>query len=430
MKSLIFLFLIAFIVSCDRRSAERLHPDHGVEKSLHALLEQREYFDLRDILLKYPESVPSVKYHYFSAFLQNAFNQSALSIETINDLMKTEHKLPDSLVAELLMIQRDNYVKIFNYKNAAETGKQIIEQFGNLLDERTIDDLRNNNRIYEGLTESPSQRTLLKQNANINWKRDKVGLMTIPVATGEASDDFIFDTRAGISVIMKSYADKLKLRMLGVRFLEGSGTTGKTFESELGIADSLSIGDIKVYNVVFQVLDDEILSFPSMDYSMKGIIGFPVIVQWRHFQINQSGTITILDEPDIPLLQNIAFEESAVVLHARGDEDTLSFYLDSGANHSQLFANYFLKKGSEIRQVARIDTIEVGGVGGMDRKEVYSLPTFTIQIGDKTAELKDLQVLTKPTYPGQKYYGNLGQDVLAGFTQITFDFDRMSLSVK
>jgi hypothetical protein len=430
MKSLIFLFLIAFIVSCDRRSAERFLPDHDAEKTLHALLEKREYFDLRDFLMKYPRSVPSTKYHYFSAFLQNAFNQSALSIETINDLMKTEHELPDSLVAELLMVQRDNYVKTFNYKNAAETGKQIIEQFGNLLDERTIDDLRNNNRIYEGLTESPSQRTLLKQNANINWKRDKVGLMTIPVATDEASHDFIFDTRAGISVIMKTYANKLKLRMLGVRFREGSGTTGKTFESELGIADSLMIGDIKVFNVVFQVLDDEILSFPSMDYSMKGIIGFPVIVQWQHFQINQSGTITILDEPDTSSFQNIAFEESAVVLHARGDDDTLSFYLDSGANHSQLFANYFLKRNSKIRQVARIDTIEVGGVGGIDRKEVYSLPTFTIQIGDKTAALKDLQVLTKPTYPGQKYYGNLGQDVLADFAQITLDFDRMSLSVK
>jgi predicted aspartyl protease len=417
-------------VSCHKRSAESFEPAHGVEMKLHDLLEQHEYFDLRDLLMKFREKVPSAKYHFFSAFVLNAFNQNTLSIETINDLIKTEHNLPDSLVAELLVVQRDNYIKTFNYKMAAETGKQIVEQFKNLLDEKEISDIKTNNRIYEGLKQSASQRTILTENAIVNWKRDKVGLMTIPVSTDGAQHDFIFDTRASISVIMKSYADKLKLRMLGVRYTEGSGTTGKTFESELGMADSLTIGNIKVFNVVFQVLADEILSFPSMDYSMKGIIGFPVIVQWRHFQINQSGTITILDEPDTSSLQNLAFEESAVVLHARGDDDTLSFYLDSGANHSQLFANYFLRKDSLIKQVARIDTIEVGGVGGIVRQEIYSLPNFTIQIGDQSAELEHLQVLTKPTYPDQKYYGNLGQDVLAGFTEITFDFVGMSLFVK
>ena len=228
---------------------------------------------------------------------------------------------------------------------------------------------------------------------------------------------------------MESYADKLKLRMLGVRYMEASGTTGKTFESELGIADSMMIGNIKVFNVVFQVLPDEILSFPSMDYSMNGIIGFPVILQWRHFQINQNGTITILSEPDTTSLQNIAFDESAVVLHTRADDDTLSFYLDSGANHSQLFSKYFLKQDSLIKRIAQIDTVEVGGVGGIEKKEVYTLPAVTLQIGNRGIELKDIQVLTKPTYPGQKYYGNLGQDVLSRFTEITFDFNRMSLSV-
>ena len=429
---MIFLSLITlFVLSCRERLAQKdFNLDQETEKKLQSLLDKREYFELRGSLMKYQDSVSQAKYQFFSAFLQNAFNQNSLSIKTIGDLMKTEHNLPDSLVAELMLIQRDNYIKVFNYKNAAAIGEQVIDRFKNLFDEKKIHAIKNKNTIYQGLIHTPSQKTIATENGIIKWKRDKVGLMTVPVATGALTHNFIFDTRAGISVIMRSYAEKLKLRMLGVRYLEGSGITGKTFEAELGIADSLMLGNIKVFNVVFQVLPDEILSFPSMDYSMKGIIGFPVIVQWRNFRINQNGTITILSKPNTASLQNLAFDESAIVLRTRADDDTLSFYLDSGANHSELFYNYFLEKESLLKQIARIDTIEVGGVGGIEKKQVYTLPTFNLQIGDKKAELKDIQVLTKPTYQGQKYYGNLGQDLFTQFTEITFDFDGMSMSFK
>ena len=62
--------------------------------------------------------------------------------------------------------------------------------------------------------------------------------------------------------------------------------------------------------------------------------------------------------------------------------------------------------------------------------ETVLTAAFTLRIGDKTATLKDIQVLTKPTYAGQKYYGNIGQDLLSQFEEITLDFDAMSLSLK
>jgi hypothetical protein len=432
MRGIVFLSLITlFVISCrDRSIRTNFESGPGREKTLQTLFDKREYFDLRDTLAKHQGSISPARYQFFSAFVQNGFNQNALSVKTINDLMNADHKLPDSLIADLMLLQRDNYIKMFDYKNAAAIGKQVIEQFGNVFDERKIHAVKNKNKIYEGLIHTPAQKTIVTKNGSIEWKRDKVGLMTVPVATGTSIHDFIFDTRAGISVIMRSYAGKLKLRMLGVRYMEGSGITGKSFEAELGIADSLMVGDIKVYNVVFQVLPDEILSFPSMDYYMKGIVGFPVIAQWRHLRINQNGIITVLNEPDTALLQNLAFDESAIVLSARADDEMMSFYLDSGANHSELFSNYFLEKEAMLKQTARVDTVEVGGVGGTQKKQVYTLPAFTLQVGDKQAELNDIQVLTKPTYQGQRYYGNIGQDLLTQFTEITLDFDGMSLTFK
>jgi hypothetical protein len=432
MKSIVLLsIIILFALSCRERSSQKhFDPDQETEKTLYSLVNKHEYFDLKDILAKNQGAVSPAKHQFFLAFVQNAFNQNSLSIETIGDLMNTEHKLPDSLVVQLMLTQRDNYIKLFDYKNAAAVGEEMINQFKNLIDETKLNSIKNKNKIYQGLIRTPAQKTILTESAIIDWKRDKVGLMTVPVATGDSTHDFIFDTRAGISVIMRSYAEKLKLRMLGVRYLEGSGITGKTFEAELGVADSLMLGNIKVFNVVFQVLPDEVLSIPSMDYSMKGIIGFPVILQWRNFRINQNGTITIGSKPNKASLQNLAFDESAIVLRTHADEDTLSFYIDSGANHSELFSNYFQKKESLVKQTARVDTIEVGGVGGTQKKQAYALPIFRLEIGGKKAELKDIQVLTKPTYQGQKYHGNLGQDLLTQFTEVTFDFDDMSMSFK
>jgi hypothetical protein len=432
MRSVIFLSLIILIfTACGERSAQSgFKPATETEKRLQALLDKREYFALRDVLKTCRDSVSPDQYQFFSAFVQNAFNRNTLSIETVQNLLKTRQKLRDPQLAELMLLQRDNYIKIFDYKNAAAAGKIVIERFASLFDEKKIHGIRNKNTIYEGLADTPSQKTIIPENTVINYKKDKVGLMTLPVSIGGETHDFIFDTRAGISVIMKSYAEKLKLSMPGVRYLEGSGITGNTFEAELGIADSLMVGNVKVFNVVFQVLPDEILSFPSMDYSMKGIIGFPVIVQWRNFRINQNGTITLHHSSDATSFHNLAFDESAIVLQTRADDDTLSFYLDSGANHSELFSNYFFEKESLLKQIARIDTVEVGGVGGTKKRHVYTLPRFTLEIGEKAAALSDIQVLTAPTYAGQKYYGNLGQDLLGQFSEVALDFDAMSLSLR
>ena len=425
-----FFPLVALIaLSCEKPSETDVDRYRKAEEAMHTLLDKGNFFELRDILKERADSISPSKFQFFSAFVQNAFNQNSLSKETIDGLLETRHNLPDSLVAELMLLQRDNYIKAFDYKNAATTGQQLIERFDSLFDEGKIHSIKNKNTIYGGLIQTPPQTTIATEGSTIEWKRDKVGLMTLPVSIGSSSYDFIFDTRAGISVIMKSYAEKLKLRMPGVRYQEGSGITGNTFEAELGIADSLTIGNINVYNVVFQVLPDEILSFPSMDYSIKGIIGFPLIVQWKRFRIDQSGTITLLASNDTASFQNLAFDEAAIVLRTQAANDTLSFYLDSGANHSELFSNFYFERESLVKQTANVDTIEVGGVGGVQKKQVYTLPTLDLQIDNLNATLHDIQVLTKPTYQGQKHYGNIGQDVLSQFKEIVFDFDAMSLRV-
>jgi hypothetical protein len=49
---------------------------------------------------------------WFCNSAQNTFNETATSAENINQLRDTVHTLPDSLVTQLVLVQRDNYFKL------------------------------------------------------------------------------------------------------------------------------------------------------------------------------------------------------------------------------------------------------------------------------------------------------------------------------
>mgnify|MGYP005811472651 CR=1 FL=1 len=425
------LLLSFVIISCGDRSVRNGTYDDVLVRKMSILLNRHEHFLTRQMVNKHRHNIPPAELGLYTAFIQNGLNQTIASNATINELINSDHQLTDSLLIQLKLIQRDNFIKLFDYRKAAATGRELMAKFPDALDSLTSHRIANKNRIYEGLQDTPAQRTVWRGAGVVKWTRDKIGLMTIPVATTDITEGFALDTRAGISTIMRSYADKLKLRMTGVTYEEGSGITGRTFQTELGIADSLSIGDLKVYNVVFQVLPDELLSFPSIDYSIKGIIGFPVILQWKHFTINnEAGSLTLLKESDSASLTNLAFDEAAIVLQTYSDKDTLQFYVDTGATSSELFYNFFNEKTSLVKRNARTDSIEVGGAGGIETKLAYILPTLNLTVGNNQATLQDVHILTKPTYKGQNYHGNLGHDFFRQFKEITFDFNKMSISVK
>ena len=80
----------------------------------------------------------------------------------------------------------------------------------------------------------PPQEVIIRDSTVIHWKKDKIGLIEIPVKFKAKTYDCIFDTRANISSISQTYATKLGLKMLDVSYEEGSGITGIKFKTGLG----------------------------------------------------------------------------------------------------------------------------------------------------------------------------------------------------
>ncbi len=424
-KRAITVLTLLILVSCARQNeTEGVANDPMIERDLQVLLANREYFKLRSDLGRYDKRISAETKQYFMAFIASAFNRYAESIGTIDSLLaRKDAFLNDSARVDLMLVLRDNYFKTFRYDKAAAVGREILSNYKNVLGDRS-DDVENTLLIHTALTPIPPQRVNLKK-VTLQWKPNEIGLIEIPIRSGHAVLPIVFDTRAHISTVTQSFARKLGLSILNVSFEESSGITGKKFKSGLGIADSLYLGDILLHNVVFQILPDEELYFPSIKYTLHAILGFQVITQLKEIHIYKNGDFIVSPSPASSDLRNLAFDGSTTVISLKKDGDTLSFHFDTGATSSEFYSAYFNRYKEEILRHGKVETVQSGGAGGTIKVEVHTLPVVNLAIGNKKVVLTNIGVRTVPIYKSQKYYGNIGQDLIQQFDEMVLNFEDM-----
>ncbi|GAB4024598.1 aspartyl protease family protein [Spirosoma gilvum] len=397
-----------------------------LEKQLQASLKEKDYFKVRQLLNK-KDGISPDKRTYYSAFVASAFNQPSVSIAQTNQLLAANSSfVDDSMRVDLLLLLRDNYFKTFQYQKAAFIGKELLNKYQHQLGLQR-DAVQNTLLIHQALAAIPAQQVSIRPDS-IRWKRNQIGLLEIPIQINHTPRKIIVDTRAHLSTVTQSFAKQIGLRILPVTYQESSGITGKSFTTGLGIADSLYIGHILFRHVVFQVVPDEILYFPPIRYQMQGILGFPVITALNQVRFISDGRLILGRQSSKKPLHNLAFDGSTTVVWLKSDEDTLSFHFDTGATGTEFYSNYFNKYKTRVLQRSVLQRIESGGAGGVVEREVYILPTVNLYIGSKKAVLKAIAVHKTPTYKGQAYFGNIGQDVINQFQEMTLNFKDMSLS--
>ena len=424
------LFLISFLIfSCTQHNKKNIESESSIEKTLQALLQNGEYFKLKTELQENQAKLSVDNLQFYQAFVESAFNHYPKSILLSKSLLeKSDSSLQDSTRVNLLLLLRDNYFKTYQYKKATETGQEILTNYKAILGDR-LHDIENSLLIHEGLKDIPPQQIGLKK-VSLKWKYNKLGLIEIPIKTKTSTLGIVFDTRAHISTVTQSFAKKMGLRILDASFEESSGLTGIKFKSGLGVADTLYLGDMLIQNAVFQILPDEQLHFPSINYTLDGILGFQVITQLNEVQIYRDGDFIISPVSTTVNLNNLAFDGSTTVISVIQGTDTLSFHFDTGATGSEFYSNYFNRYKPEIIKNGKTDMVETGGAGGSVKTLDYILPTINLKIGEKKIELKDVAIHTTPSFKGQKYNGNIGQDVIAQFDEMVLNFEYMYLAFK
>jgi predicted aspartyl protease len=414
----IILFLICFLTGTTLFASET--------KKLDSLLMHRHFFELkRELQSETYANLPSWRKLYYQAFLDNFFHDLTSSNSAI-DVLLEKHKtqLSDNQAGNLLMKKIDNHVKLYQYRDAHITTQLLLRKYKHALTEEERDDARNSDLIWKGLQNVPPQTTTISKETQIAYRRDLAGLINIPVSFADSTFYFVFDTGANLSVITESYARKSKLRLLNVKF-KVRAITGLQVNANLGIADEFKLGDISIKNAVFMIFPDSALSFAKGVYTIKGIIGFPIIEQLQEIRINKNA-LTIPQTAVDRNIRNFGVDELLPVITVAFNKDTLPFTFDTGAQFTFLNEPFYRDYKKLIDTAAKSFDMQIGGAGGITKTKAFRLPQIEINVAGQPALLKDVSIKTTSTTPKDKlYYGNFGQDIMNQFKEMVINFKYM-----
>ncbi len=400
------------------------------QSRLAELYHERNYFGLQREFNADSTTTKPAERLFYQAVLHNAYNRPQASGQTIALLLKNFPKaLNDTLRKALFNLEADNAIKLYRYQQAANAYRSIITQCKTDSAERA--DLENSIALWGAIAEVPEQAIIQNRNAILHWRKDKIGLLQLPVGHRTDTCDLVFDTGANISVITESSAKKLHMRVYPVKLDLGAGTTGQTVQSSLAVADSLWLGPILLRHVIFLLLPDSMLEFKQAGYRQQGIIGEPLMAQLRQMTFYGDGRLEIPVKPLSMQPSNMALDGAMPIVAYEVNGQLLPFRFDSGASTSVLYAPFYRRFEKLVKTSGQAYQLRTGGVGGtINTAEAFKLPNVKFKVSGKTFGMPAISVRTTPV--GQEpdlFYGNMGLDIFGSFQRLKIDFTSMSLEV-
>lgn len=409
-STIIFLFALAGCATFSPRVDEN---------DTEALLHAREYFALRDRIAEMPDTPERL---LAVAAVLNAFNDPQASNAAVDDLLG-EAELPEDLRLHVLRLRRDNYLRLQQYDEAHQASQRLLDLPARTVRQRRADE--NMAVFLAALQDVPSQSVEIRGDSHLT--PDAEG--HVPIRVNGHARQYAIDTGANFSVLMRSEAVALglEIRLTGV---EVGTATDVRMLADVAVADSVTLGNVHLKNVVFLVFADRALTFPSRQ--IRGLIGFPIVEAMREVHFLSDGSMRIPAEPTLPRVENLALDGLDPLIEVRWRDSSLLCRLDTGANTTVFYEPFYQRHRLIVERWGRPHRSRTGGVGGVREFEAFLMPNAELTIGTKAVRISDVDVYTRPLVGPESNYldCNIGRDVLDQFTEYALNFDSMSLVLR
>lgn len=427
----LFAILLCFFSFFSTAQKKQPFNEEKFYVELGTFAEKKNFFAVKELLTANKSRIDKEVYFYYWSLVENAFSNFKASNEAIEEFLEGAGTLNnDSLIKEILLVKQLNLVNLFEYKDAYQTNQYIIENLKHVCKPDELEDLTNTAGIWKALQSSDKQQIIHNGDVRIQMTRDLAKLANIPVGISGKTKDFIFDTGANFSVIQRSVALEMGCEIIPVQF-DVSAITGAKVKSDLAVVKELTIGEITCKNVVFLVFDDKDLTFDEANYSIKGIIGFPVIRSLDEIRITKNDELMIPKAAAVYSKSNMMLNGFMPVVQVVQDSDTLQFSFDTGAVETSLNGAYYQKYEKKVKRKGKKRTLKSGGAGGMVEFEGYLLPKVTLSVASSKATLKQVQVRTDEVGKvDSDFDGNLGQDFIKQFNEMVISFKYSAIEFK
>ncbi len=387
---------------------------------LYKFIDQNNFFKAKELYALKKTDLSVSHQEFIQAVLNNAFNQTGESEKNIDQLLEQKTKLPDSLQFKLYELKYDNAVKLYRYKEAKEATQIILNDYQQFLDSTEIADFKNDLKIWTALESIEPQKITIHERTEIKMTKDIAGLNTLPVSAGNQSFNFIFDTGANLSTTSQSVAKQMNMHLIPVDIAVGT-ITGTKVMAQLALCDTLTLGNIDLYNTVFLVLNDEGLSFPQINYQIFGILGFPIIEAMNEIQLTKDGDFIVPQEESVfSETSNMALDGLTPLIYL----DQKHFSFDTGADQTILYQSFYHEDENKYSSQYTLQKIGFGGAAGKSEFDGYKID-YTLSVGNKEITLKDIALLTEKVKTHETVYGNVGQDLIQQFDTMILNFNHM-----
>jgi hypothetical protein len=425
MKRTLFSFLAAGLISFSGLAQQDI-----AFEDIYQLIYKNSFFNARDVYSATKNNLAPEHQMFIEAVLYNAFGRLTESNEKIAELQNKLDQFPDSLQVALYSIKADNFVKLFEYKEAKIATEFILENYGNILSKEEANNYRNNLVIWTALENQPKQLITINDNTKIKIKVDRFGGKNLPVTINSDSFDFIFDTGANFSAIVRSLAEKYNMDILPDSIEVGGVGPNKVF-AQIAVCPEFYLGNIKIQNAVFLVFDDKDLTFSPFRFFLKfffkikclGIIGYPIIAALKEVQITRDGYFIVPETETVFAGSNMAMAGLTPLISIEGNP----YIFDTGSNTTTFFKPYYLANKDEIESKYRIRRIRYGGVGGNVRTRGYIIDV-KLNVQDRDIFLRRRALLLEEEPYTKGIWGYIGMDVIRQFEKYTLNFNKMFIN--
>lgn len=422
MKRLLLCFALFGAAICRAESS--------ADRSADSLLRNGDWFALDRLLAETETALSPAMRLRLQAMTDARFRRFDASNEAIGALLDDPRTAPEwlgELVGQLL----SNYRMARNHAEAADLYAQLRQQDPSPENQAAHDRIQGFFAVQAALPPMRLERPA--EAVEIPFRLDSAGrgrLLHIDARINGRTAPFVIDTGcAEMSFASEEFAREHGIRPLDYE-LTLSGVSGSQ-PSRLGVADSLHIGPMTLYNTVFVISDAPMI---GSTYRIDAVLGCNFLFE--------AGVIEVLgaqrllrfpaaDEPAEQGLPNMYMDNNGLCyVRAEADGHPVLMQFDSGNTKSTLSDVYFDKYRAEIEATSTEREFRTGGIGGTQESRAYVKPAVAIGIDGLRCPLYDVEI----SYATQLAHergedGSLGVDFLLAGDRVRIDYDAMRITL-
>jgi Aspartyl protease len=396
---------------------------------LDELLQQKEYVGLEQALAtKVPELAPLSR-AYFDGIMANRTNGLRKSRELLEGVLPALIVSNPARAEIALCALADDYAKGFRYDDAAQKYAEASGLAESQHKVSACDAAREASR-WALLTDAPAQTIHGSRAFTVQGKRDAIGLFQVRVAVGNYTGSWIVDSGANLSIISRSVADKMGLK-LSISYETAQGVSGRTVAIRTAVIPEMRLGQAVLRNVAVLVAGDSDLTFRKLRYQIEGSLGIPVLAALGRITFYPDGRVAFSQVTQATAKNidshTLFFEKFTPVITADLEYGNQLFSLDTGAVGTVLSAEFYKEAKASLDPAQQV-SLELVGAGGSIVLPAYMLRGVVAKVGGECTTIEQIQILTEPISPPDEFYGNIGQNSLSSFTSFTLDFNTMQFS--